>query len=308
MVVAPQAVLNRLTRTALVLVATVNDGGEQRVRDLIPQLSGLRRAVGFRALDGELSCVTGIGSKLWDRLYDGPRPRELHPFRELNGPVHRAVATPGDLLFHIRAQRPDLCFSLGAEIIGQVRGAITVLDEIHGFRNFDERDLLGFVDGTANPEGQLAEAAVVIGQEDPGFAGGSYVITQKYLHDLTAWNALPVEAQEMAIGRKKLSDFELPDSVKPANSHVVLSTITEPDGSERKILRDNMPFGSISEAEFGTYFIGYARSPSVTERMLERMFLGDGKASHDRILDFSKAATGNLFFTPPENMLDDPPK
>lgn len=307
MAAIPQAVLSPLTRAALVLVATVDHGGESRVLELLPDLSGLQRAVGFRAPEGDLSCVTGIGSRVWNRLFGGPRPAELHPFRKLTGPVHRAVSTPGDLLFHIRAQRPDLCFALGTEILNRLRGAVTVRDEVHGFKYFDARDLLGFVDGTENPVGPAADEAVLVGQEDPDFAGGSYVIVQKYLHDLPAWNALPVEAQELAIGRRKLSDIELADAVKPADSHVALTTIVDQDGTERQILRDNMPFGSIGREEFGTYFIGYAKTPRVTEKMLERMFLGDGTASHDRILDFSAAVTGNLFFAPTSDFLDDPP-
>jgi putative iron-dependent peroxidase len=305
--VIPQAVLSPLTRAALFLVATIDPGGEPGVRDLLPDLAGLERAVGFRAQEGRLSCVVAVGSRAWDRLFAGPRPAELHPFRELAGPVHRAVATPGDLLFHIRAQRPDLCFALAAEIMERLRDVVTVCDEVHGFKYFDVRDLLGFVDGTENPVGPVAHDAVLIGAEDPLFAGGSYVIVQKYLHDLQAWNALPVEDQELAIGRTKLNDVELDDVVKPADSHVALTTIVDPDGTERQILRDNMPFGAVGRGEFGTYFIGYARTPSVTERMLERMFLGDPPASHDRILDFSTAVTGTLFFVPSADFLDDLP-
>ena len=303
----PQAVLSPLTRAALFLVVTIDPAGESRVRALLPELSGLQRAVGFRAPGGALSCVTGIGSHAWDRLFAGPRPAQLHPFREVVGPVHRAVATPDDLLFHVRAQRPDLCFALASEIMDRVRGAVTVRDEVHGFKYFDVRDLLGFVDGTENPVGPAATAAVLVGAEDPRFAGGSYVIVQKYLHDLQAWNALPVEAQEMVIGRSKLSDIELDDAVKPADSHVALTTIVDPDGTEQRILRDNMPFGAVGRGEFGTYFIGYARTPTVTERMLQRMFLGDPPARHDRILDFSTPVTGGLFFVPSADFLDDPP-
>ncbi len=303
----PQSVLSPLTRAAVFLVVTIDAGGESRVRDLLSDLAGLQRAIGFRVPDGTLSCVAGIGSQAWDRLFTGPRPAELHPFRELSGPVHRAVATPGDLLFHIRAQRPDLCFALAAEIMERVRDVVTVRDEVHGFTYFDLRDLLGFVDGTENPVGPEASDAVLIGPEDAGFAGGSFVIVQKYLHDLQAWNALPVEAQEMVIGRTKLDDIELDEAVKPADSHVALNTIVDPDGTERKILRDNMPFGTVGRGEFGTYFIGYSRTPTVTERMLERMFLGDPRASHDRILDFSTAVTGSLFFVPSADLLDDLP-
>ena len=306
MVVTPQDVLSPLTRAAIFLVVTIDPGGESRVRDLLPDLSSLQRAVGFRAQEATLSCVTGIGSDAWDRLFPGPRPAELHPFRELAGPVHRAVASPGDLLFHVRAQQPDLCFALASEIVDRVRDAVTVQDEVHGFKYFDVRDLLGFVDGTENPIGADAADHVLIGAEDAAFTGGSYVIVQKYLHDLQAWNALPVEAQEMVIGRHKLSDVELDDAVKPPDSHVALNTIEDPDGTERKILRDNMPFGAVGRGEFGTYFIGYARTPTVTERMLRRMFLGAPPARHDRILDFSTAVTGTLFFVPSGDFLDDP--
>lgn len=306
-VVVPQAVLSPLTRSAIFLVVTIDPGGETVVRDLLSELSGLQRAVGFREPHGTLSCVTGVGSEAWDRLFAGPRPAELHPFRELVGPRHRAVSTPGDLLFHVRAQRLDLCFGLASEIMDRLRGAVTVRDEVHGFKYFDVRDLLGFVDGTENPVGPVARAAILIGDEDPGFTGGSYVVVQKYIHDLQAWNALPVEAQEMVIGRKKLSDVELDDAVKPPDSHVALNTIVDPDGTERKILRDNMPFGSPGQGEFGTYFIGYARTPSVTERMLNNMFLGKPPATHDRILEFSTAVTGTLFFVPTVDFLDDLP-
>ncbi|MFH9090107.1 Dyp-type peroxidase [Streptomyces sp. NPDC017673] len=304
----PQMVLSPLTSAAIFLVVTIDSGGETTVRELLSDVGSLERAVGFRAQpDGRLSCVTGIGSHAWDRLFAGPRPAGLHPFRELNGPVHRAVATPGDLLFHIRASRLDLCFGLATEIMNRLRGAVTVQDEVHGFTYFDERDLLGFVDGTENPTGPAAHAAVLVGEEDPRFTGGSYVVVQKYLHDLDAWEALPVEAQEKVIGRRKLSDVELPDDAKPADSHVAVTTVTDADGNEREILRDNMPFGSVGRGEFGTYFIGYARTPDVTETMLERMFLGTASASYDRILDFSTPVTGSLFFTPTADFLEDLP-
>jgi porphyrinogen peroxidase len=305
--VVPQLVLSPLTSAAIFLVVTIDPGGEEVVRDLLADLPALERAVGFRVPELTLSCVVGIGSQAWDRLFAGPRPAELHPFRELVGPQYRAPSTPGDLLFHIRAGRRYPCFELAGQIMDRLRGFVTVRDEVHGFKYFDVRDLLGFVDGTENPVGPAASEAVLIGDEDPDFTGGSYVIVQKYLHDLQAWNALPVEEQERIIGRTKLSDIELDDAVQPADSHVARTTIVEPDGTERKILRDNMPFGEVGRGEFGTYFIGYARTPTVTERMLDRMFLGDEEAGHDRILEFSTATTGTLFFVPTTDFLDDLP-
>ena len=133
------------------------------------------------------------------------------------------------------------------QIMERLAAGASPVDEVHGFRYFDDRDLMGFVDGTENPNGQAAIDAVVVGDEDVSFAGGSYVIVQKYLHDLTAWNALATETQELIIGRKKLSDIELDDATKPTSAHSALTTIVE-DGKEIKILRDNMPFGRVPTA------------------------------------------------------------
>ncbi|MFG2967454.1 Dyp-type peroxidase [Streptomyces sp. NPDC048288] len=299
----PQSVLRPLTTAAIFLVVGVRPGGEETAREVLGDLSALQRSFGFGAPDAALSCVAGIGSDAWDRLFDHPRPAGLHPFRPLEGPRHSAVATSGDLLLHIRATRFDLCFGLATEIMHRLRDAVTVEDEVQGFRYLDARDLLGFVDGTENPVGAAARRAVLIGQEDPAHAGGSYVIVQKYLHDLDGWNALPVETQERIIGRTKLTNIELEE---PA-SHVDLNTITGPDGEEQQILRDNMPFGSPGHGEFGTYFIGYARTPDVIEQMLRNMFLGTQDATHDRILDFSTAVTGTLFYVPSGDFLDDLP-
>jgi putative iron-dependent peroxidase len=301
----PQPVSAPLSRAAVFLVATINRGTESEtaVRSLCADLSGLLRAVEFRDIEAALSCVMGIGSEAWDRLFGAPRPAELHPFREFHAGSRHAVATAGDLLFHIRAKRMDLCFELATQIMARVAAAVTTVEEVHGFRYFDDRDLLGFVDGTENPRGVDVVDAVLIDEEDPAFAGGSYVITQKYLHDMEGWNALSTEAQELIIGRKKLSDIELDDSVKPTSAHNALTTITE-NGKERAILRDNMPFGQVGAGEFGTYFIGYCRTPRITEQMIENMFVGSPPGNYDRLLDFSTAVTGTLFFVPSATFLD----
>ncbi len=301
-----QPVTAKLTGAAIFMVVTVASGrpAETAVRELCASLSSLVRAIGFRASEGQLSCVMGIGSDLWDRLFDGPRPAHLHPFKEING-VHHAPSTPGDLLFHIRAATMDLCFELASVIMSRIDGQAEVADEVHGFKYFDQRDLLGFVDGTENPTAQAASDAVFIGEEDEEFAGGSYVIVQKYLHDLKRWNRVPVNEQEDFIGRAKLSDIEQRDADKKPYAHNVLTNITDEDGEQLQILRDNMPFGEVGKAEFGTYFIGYAKDPGRTERMLDNMFIGNPPGTYDRLLDFSKAVTGCLFFIPTVDFLDD---
>jgi putative iron-dependent peroxidase len=187
--------------------------------------------------------------------------------------------------------------------MARLGGAVSRTDEVHGFNYFDDRVLIGFVDGTENPVEQAALDATLIGEEDAAFAGGSYVIVQKYLHDLKGWNTLPVEQQERIIGRTKLSDIELDDAVKPTSAHNALTTLVE-DGKQLEIVRDNMPFGDVGKGEFGTYFIGYARSPRRIEQMLENMFVGRPPGNYDRLLDFSRAVTGTLFFVPSATFLE----
>jgi putative iron-dependent peroxidase len=300
-----QPVVGPLTRAAIFLV--VNIGTEQdgypRLRSFFANFAGLVRAVEFRNIEAGLTCIVGFGSEVWDKLFGTPRPAELRPFREFRSGNRHAVSTPGDVLFHIRAKRPDLCFELAAQIMDGLGETVSVADEVHGFRYFDDRDLLGFVDGTENPRGEAMIEAAIVGDEDPAFRAGSYVIVQKYLHDMKAWNAVPTEAQERIIGRKKLSDIELSDTEKPSFAHNALTNIVK-NGQQLQILRDNMPFGRPGHEEFGTYFIGYSRTPSVTEKMLENMFIGNPPGNYDRLLDFSRPTTGSLFFAPSATFLD----
>jgi len=301
----PQPVIAPLTRAAIFLVVTVNPDDDHRasVRSFCEDFPALVRAVAFRDLEGYLSCVMGFGSAAWDQLFKSARPAGLHVFREFHAGSRHAISTPGDILFHIRAARMDLCFELATQFMARLSGAVSPVDEVHGFQYFDDRDLIGFVDGTENPTNEAAADATLIGDEDPGFAGGSYVIVQKYVHDMPAWNALTTEAQERIIGRTKLSDIELAEDVKPTSAHNALTVLVE-NGNEVKILRDNMPFGDVARGEFGTYFIGYARSPRPIEQMLENMFVGRPPGNYDRLLDFSHALTGNLFFVPSLDLLD----
>jgi len=301
----PQPVLAPLTSAAIFLVVCIKPDRESysTVRSFCADFPGIFRAVDFRRIEAGLSCVAGFGSDAWDKLFGTPRPAELHPFREIRSAERHAVSTSADALFHIRAKRMDMCFELVTHIMERIGGAVCAVDETHGFRYFDERDLLGFVDGTENPRGEAALNAALVAGEDPRFAGGSYVVIQKYLHDMSRWNALSIEEQERIIGRKKLSDIELSDAVKPSTAHNALTTIVE-NGKEVKILRDNMPFGKPGQGEFGTYFIGYCRSPRITEQMLENMFIGRPPGNYDRLLDFSRAVSGSLFFAPSATFLE----
>lgn len=302
----PQSVVVPPSAAAVILVLTVKDGAEASVRSALADLLGIARAVAFRSPAEDVTAAIGIGADLWDRMYNIDRPAGLHRFEPITGDTHTAPSTPGDLLFHVRGPRFDLCFEVAHQMTRRLGTDVEVVDETHGFKYFDERDMLGFVDGTESPTGLAAARTVFTDDSDPQFAGSSYLIVQKYLHDLDAWNQLTVEQQEQAIGRHKLSDIEFPDDQKAPNSHVALNTITDDEGNDLEIVRENMPFGSVGAGQFGTYFIGYARDPAITERMLRNMFIGDPPGNHDRVLDFSNAVTGTLFFIPTVDFLEDP--
>lgn len=289
-----------LSRAAVFLVLSVT-GEPPAVATVCSVLDGLDdliKTVGFRDLAGRLSCIVGIGRDLWDRLQPDSRPRELKSFVPVAGAVHKAPSTPGDLLFHIRAERTDMCFEFERLLLDALGEGVTVVDEVAGFRYFDARDLLGFVDGTANPTDLDLPASALVGEEDAGFEGGSYVVVQKYLHDLDAWARIPTPLQEAIIGRTKIDNVEIDDDDAPRKSHKSLATIVDADGNEHDILRDNMPFGRPGQREFGTYFIGYSRYLWVVEKMLERMYVGDPSGAYDRLLDVSTPLTGTTFFAP----------
>ncbi|EON96511.1 putative dyp-type peroxidase family protein [Phaeoacremonium minimum UCRPA7] len=296
-----------LTQSATFLVLSINDTPEATriVRSTLSSLNSMAKNVAIRDLSASFSCTVGIGSDAWDRVTGLKRPAELHPFATVRGAVHTAVSTPGDILFHIRAERRDLCFEFERQLLDRLGDSITVVDETVGFRYFDVRDLLGFVDGTANPVGPSVPQSVLVADEDSAGEGGSYIVVQKYVHDLKAWRTLQTETQEAIIGRTKLDNIELDDAQEGKQaSHKTLATIEDADGSERDILRDNMPFGSPGSSEFGTYFIGYTRRLWVIEKMLERMFIGNPPGLHDRLLNYSTPLTGTTFFAPSTSFLE----
>jgi len=300
-----QSVEAPLSQSAVFLVVAAKNGDAAltTIRETVASIDDLIKTVGFRDLSGRLSCVVGFGHDLWRRLSNDTLPAELRPFKPVDGPVHHAPATPGDILFHIRAERIDLCFEFERLLLSALDDAVNVIDAVSGFRYFDARDLLGFVDGTANPVGSDIPEAALVGNEDPDFAGRSYVVVQKYLHDLKAWGAIGPTEQQTIIGRTIVDNVEIDDDDTPRKSHKSLATIVDEQGIEHDILRDNMPFGSPARGEFGTYFIGYSRRLWVIEKMLERMFIGDPPGSYDRLLDFSTPKTGTTFFAPSRRVL-----
>jgi putative iron-dependent peroxidase len=262
----------------------------------------LNNSAYVRFPDCGVSCVMGIGYDAWIRLHlSVPLPKELENFVPVVGEKHTAVSSKGDLHFHIRGNDSSVCYDMAYAISDVLEPVAISIEEIHGFRYWDGRSILGFVDGTENPHGQERAFFGLVGDNDPVYKGGSYLFVQKYIHDLNAFKELSTEEQEKVFGRYKLNDIEMPDDIKPSNSHIALANV----GDEFKIIRDNLPFGNMSTNEMGTYFIAYASTFSTVKKMLNNMFIGSPKGNYDRLLDFSIPKTGTLFFVPTLDMLDD---
>ena len=301
----PQAVTAHPGRHATFIVYKLLDVAdmEEKIKDLCSNFAGLNRSIQNRFPDVEFSAVMGFGAEAWKRLFPEQQcPRELEAFKEIKGDKFVAVSTPGDLFFHIRSAEAGVNFEFAQIVDEKIKDVVESIDETHGFRYMDGKAIIGFVDGTENPGiDATREEFAGIGDEDPDFVGGSYAFVQKYIHKMNDWKALPVEEQEKVIGRHKFNDVELSDDEKPANAHNAVSNI----GDDLKIVRGNMPFANTSTGEYGTYFIGYARYFTTTRQMLEHMFVGEPVGNTDRLLDYSTAITGTLFFIPSFSLLGD---
>ncbi len=242
-----------------------------------------------------LRSVVSLGPELWDLVSPARRPRGLRAFPALEKDGRRAPATGGDVLLHVLSRRPDLCFELALRVRRALGNAIDVREEVHGFRYLDSRDLTGFIDGTENPKGRERAKVALIGAEDPAFAGGSFVFTQRYVHDLARWNELSVQEQERIIGRRKRDSRELSIRAKPPTAHIA-RTVIEEDGAELEIVRHSFPYGSTSDS--GLFFIAYTTDLTIPEKMLRRMLGVAGDGLHDRLMEFSRAVSGANFFAP----------
>jgi len=243
-----------------------------------------------------LVCTVSFGAQLWDVISPKKRPAGLRPFKALSNGNLGAPSTGGDLLVHILSKRHDLNFELAMRIRAQLGDLIEVMDEVHGFQYLDSRDLTGFMDGTENPKGNKDRTEVaLIGKEDAAFAGGSYVFTQRYVHNLKKWATIPLPVQEGAIGRKKKDSKELSDKLKPPTAHIS-RVVMEENGEELEIVRHSFPYGTVSES--GLFFVAYTKNLDIPERMLSRMYGTAGDGLHDHLMDFTQAVSGATFFAP----------
>ena len=283
--------------SALFLILRVRDPAANRmaVGGVLAQTPRLAAKVAALDRRARLVCTASIGPEFWDVLSPGKRPVGLRPFKAIDAGALSAPNTGGDLLFHVISTRHDLNFELASRLRAALGGRVEVTEEVHGFRYLDGRDLTGFIDGTANPKGKARVAVALIGAEDKAFAGGSYVFTQRYVHDLAGWSRLSTAEQEGAVGRRKRDSKELSGRAKLPTAHIGRVVIEE-GGKELEIVRHSFPYGTVSEA--GLFFIAYTKTLDTTEKMLARMYGTAGDGLRDRLMDFTRAVSGATFFAP----------
>ena len=246
--------------------------------------------------DAGLGAVIAFGDALWRDLQGQDSAPELKAFAPLGKGI--APATQRDLLIHIQSLRHDVNFSLAQAALTAFADAVDIEEETHGFRWVEERDLSGFVDGTENPQGEARQQVAIIA--DGPDAGGSYVFTQRWEHNLKLWNRMAVEKQEAVMGRTKVDNEELPGDQRPATSHLSRVDLKE-EGIGLKILRQSLPYGSASGTH-GLYFISYCHRLYNIEQQLLSMF-GERDGKMDAMLRFTKPVTGSYFFAPSLDVL-----
>lgn len=241
--------------------------------------------------DAGLGAVIAFGHTLWRDLSGGQGAAQLKEFLPLGKGI--APATQRDLLIHIQSLRHDVNFSLAQAALSSFGAAITVEEETHGFRWVEDRDLSGFVDGTENPQGEKRQQVAIIADGED--AGGSYVFTQRWQHNLKQWQRLDVSKQEQVMGRTKVSNEELDSETRPVTSHVSRVDLKE-HGQGLKILRQSLPYGTASGTN-GLFFIAYCATLHNIEQQLLSMF-GETDGKYDAMLRFTKPVTGSYFFAP----------
>jgi putative iron-dependent peroxidase len=281
---------------ALFLTFTVVDDDPQAMRVKLARILDLFAHFDEEHYEAMVSGVLAIGTNYWYELYPDIIPKELAPFPTMHCEDRSAPNSPGDLFIQIKADRMDICHAIGTEIIQLLKVHVDLYEEVRGFRYLDGRDLTGFVDGTENPRGMHKFDVAIVGENDPSFAGGSYIHVQRYRHNMTKWELLPVSIQEDVIGRTKTDNIEYASDKKAAFAHTKRTSLKDEKGDSVEMLRQSMPYGDMSVQ--GLYFISCASSPEPFTQMLKSMIFGDEESTYDKLLDYTTAETGGAFFAP----------
>ncbi|WP_169902844.1 Dyp-type peroxidase [Paraferrimonas sedimenticola] len=284
------------------LMFHAQEGVEQELRPCLASVARFIEELTDQYTEPAFNGFLAVGANYWDTLYPGARPLGLKPFPSMSKEHREAPAFEYDLFVHLRCDRYDINHLVANQVVNMLSGLMTLVDEERGFRFLENRDLTGFVDGTENPQGSHRAEVAIVDKEDRQFAGGSYIHTQKFVHDLSRWNRLPVKQQEDIIGRTKEDNIEYASADKPLTSHVKRVNLKDSDGNSMEILRQSMPFGGV--ATQGLFFISLCRNSDNFEAMLKSMVHGDGEGHYDHLMDFTQAVTGSAFFAPSLDFLD----
>lgn len=281
---------------ALFLTFTVVEDDPQAMRVKLAKILELFSHFDDEYYEAMVSGIIAIGTNYWYELYPDIIPRELVPFPDIHCEDRNAPNSPGDLLIIIKADRMDICHAIGVEVIQLLTPQVDLFEEVRGFRYLDGRDLMGFVDGTQNPRGMRKLAAALVSDDDPDFAGGSYVHIQRYRHNMHKWQLLPINKQEQIFGRTKTTNTKLAENDIAPFSHAIRASLNSQSSGEVNMLTQNMPYGDMSTQ--GLYFIACARSPQPFIQMLQSRVVGDEQGHYDKLLDYTTAETGGAFFAP----------
>jgi len=258
-------------------------------------VAAVRRLGESHVTAGGCNLVVGFGATLWERLSATP-PTDLADFSEIVGlHGHTAPTTQHDVWIWIHGTGRDVVLDSATAVSDALAPVVTLVDETECFVYHDGRDLTGFVDGTANPSPSEAPGVALIAEGSPG-EGGSHVIAQRWVHDLTSFAELDVAEQERVIGRTKLDSVALPRDVRPADAHIMRAELLDAAGNERPIYRRSVPFGNVEER--GLYFLGFSAERDRFDGMLAQMFGTSGDGLHDHLLDFSTPVAGSFYFAP----------
>jgi putative iron-dependent peroxidase len=263
----------------------------------------LRAAIGrIRELAGSERgphhVVVAIGASLLGTLAADEMPAGMRPFTTIDGvDGHSAPATQHDLLLWFASGTADRCLSGAWLARAELRGLAELAAETHGFQYFEHHDLTGFEDGTENPKGaERLEVARIV--EGPA-AGGSFVLAQRWVHDLAGFELLQLDEQEIVFGRTKDGSEEL--DPLPERAHVERVVLEDEHGEEREIYRRSFPYGTTDE--LGLFFLAFNKDLDTFQDMLERMF-GVADGGRDRLTDLSRPVSGGYYVAPPVEVLD----
>jgi porphyrinogen peroxidase len=274
--------------------------------DVKPGITSAEAVAAFRRLRtpdvsaGGVNLVIGFGADAWRGV--ATAPDDLGSFMAVDGIDGRhAPATQHDAWLWLSGAEPDVTWQTARAAVQAVSAAAVVATEQQAFTYRGGRDITGFIDGTANPQVRRAADVALVPPGRPG-AGGSHVLVMRWVHDLAAFNRLPIEDQERVIGRTKDDSDEMATTEKPPTAHIARAE-TEVDGAEIEIFRRSVPYGTAEE--HGLYFVAFSAERSRYDRMLARMFGRAGDGIHDRLTEFSRPVSGAYYFAPSLNALNE---